>query len=307
VSPTATPIPERLDAAKSDDFRLLYGQHDAPKDPTKPPEACLLEAEGWIYGEKWTDCPPCVSPVLWRFGQRLNDRLDTERRQELKRFLGRLGGTGDDGQDDARRALAASWVINTGMPQWLEMAGLTARADELRSMEVSEWTPALSDLISKARDEIWKKHPQPRRRLREAIEKEMRKKLKEEGKPLTAAVVAAAAAADVADVADVAVVAAAVVAAAAAADVGGVAVAAAAAAVAAAAVAVAAVADVAVAAVAAAGADAGDSSSVYTAVKNSPEVRDAIEKAVPAIKTHREEALVLFDQLIDPSKVEGAA
>ena len=257
MSPTATPIPERLDAAKSDDFRLLYGQHDAPKDPTKPPEACLLEAEGWIYGEKWTDCPPCVSPVLWRFGQRLNDRLDTERRQELKRFLGRLGGTGDDGQDDARRALAASWVINTGMPQWLEMAGLTARADELRSMEVSEWTPALSDLISKARDEIWKKHPQPRRRLREAIEKEMRKKLKEEGKPLTAAVVAAAA--------------------------------------------------VAVAAVAAAGADAGDSSSVYTAVKNSPEVRDAIEKAVPAIKTHREEALVLFDQLIDPSKVEGAA
>jgi hypothetical protein len=287
MSPTATPIPERLELVRSDEFKLLHGNHGAPDDPDAPPEACLLEAEGWIYGEEWGDCPPCVSPVLWRYGQRLNDRFTAEDRQLLKRFLGRMGGTGDDGQDDARRALAARWVINTSLPNWLELAGLTDRADELRGMEISEWTPALRDLLYEVRGEVWKKHPTPYKTLRQAVRAAVREKLKAQGTPNAAAVAdAAAVAVAVADAAAVAV-----------ADAAAVAVADA-------------VADAAAVAVAVAVADADLSpdatwSEVYAKVRNDDGVKKAIAEKIPFATEHRDGAIELFEQMLDPAKAEA--
>jgi hypothetical protein len=367
MSPTATPIPERLAIAK--DLPLLHGNHGAPDDPTKPPEACLLEMEGWIYGEEWGDCPPCVSPVLWRYGQRLNDRFSAEDRQLLKRFLGRMGGTGDDGQDHARKALAAAWVINTGLPNWLELAGMTAKADELRGMEISEWTPALRDLLYKVRDEVRAKHPNAYGTLRGEIRRQVRERLEAEGKPFAVADAAAVAVADAAAVAvadaaadaaaaadadadaaadaaavavaaavaaaDAAAVAAADAAAVAAADAAAVAAAVAAADAAADAVAAAAAdavaaadadADAAADAAAAADADADAAadaaaaaaaaaalpakptwSQVYDAVRNDDGVKKAISKAVPFVDEHRDAAIELFEQMLDPSKAEASA
>jgi len=288
----ATLIPERLEAAKS--LPLLPGAHTAPSNSNDPGEACFLEREGWIFGEEWGDCPPCVSPVLWRMGQRLNDRLPFGPRQELRQFHGRLGGTGGDGQDEVRTAIATRWVINTSMPQWLELIGLTARADELRSMEVNEWTSALSDLLFEVRNEVWKKYPAPRRELRQKVRKAVEKKLKEEGKPVVA--VAAADAADAA--ADAAVAAVAAVAAADAAVVVAAVVA----------VVVAAVAADAAVVVAVAAAEPGKTTydEVYRAVRDSEKVREAIDQAIPVVAEQRQAAFELFEQMIDPSAVVAA-
>jgi hypothetical protein len=73
------PDPKRLEIAKS--LPLARGSHEAPNEAFEPGEACLLEREAWIWGEKWGACPPCVSRVLWNFGQRLNDRLGDEHRE----------------------------------------------------------------------------------------------------------------------------------------------------------------------------------------------------------------------------------
>ena len=43
-------------------------------------------------------------------------------------------GTAGDGKDQARSYLALDWLIRTYTPAWLELAGLTAEAQELRDL-----------------------------------------------------------------------------------------------------------------------------------------------------------------------------
>ena len=75
-----------------------------------------------------------MSPVLRAYGISLNDQWDDEKRQELKRFIPVLPGTAGDGQDEARSYLALDWLIRTHTPAWLDLAGLTAEAQELRDL-----------------------------------------------------------------------------------------------------------------------------------------------------------------------------
>jgi hypothetical protein len=96
--------------------------------------ACLLEAASYMAGERFSDQPNCVSPVLGTYGRRLNDTLPTVRRQELKAYIPQLIGTADDGQDEARSYIALDWLIRTYTPAFLHLAGLTVEAQELRSL-----------------------------------------------------------------------------------------------------------------------------------------------------------------------------
>jgi hypothetical protein len=96
--------------------------------------ACLLEAASFIAGEPWSDHPACVSPVLGAYGRSLNDSLPHDRRQELKDYVPQLIGTAEDGQDEARSYLALDWLIRTYTPAFLDLAGLTREAQELRSL-----------------------------------------------------------------------------------------------------------------------------------------------------------------------------
>jgi len=96
--------------------------------------ACVLELVSYVAGEPWSDHPACASPVLTNFCISLNDRWDTEQRQTLKPFIPRIVGTRDDGKDELRGYLALDWLIRTYTPAWLDLAGLTIEAQELRSL-----------------------------------------------------------------------------------------------------------------------------------------------------------------------------
>jgi hypothetical protein len=95
---------------------------------------CLMEAVAWWAGEKHTDHPACVSPVLGAFGRSLNDVLPGGKRQELRRLVPLLPGTADDSHDQARGYLALDWLIRTWTPAWLDLAGLSEEAHALREL-----------------------------------------------------------------------------------------------------------------------------------------------------------------------------
>src|SRR5579863_2762499 len=112
-----------------DSITLDRGAHDKRTEGV-----CLLEAVAWWAEERHTDHPACVSVVLGAYGRALNDRLPDEARQQLRPFIVLLPGTADDDLDDQRRWMAADFAIRDSLPAWLEYAGLTGRARELRAL-----------------------------------------------------------------------------------------------------------------------------------------------------------------------------
>jgi hypothetical protein len=118
-----------LTAADLPALHLAKGAHDTPEQGI-----CLLEAVALFAGEPFTDDPSCVSPVLRAFGIASNDEWDDVQRQKLKLFIPRLVGTAGDGQDQARSYLALDWLIRTFTPAWLDLAGLSESAAELRGL-----------------------------------------------------------------------------------------------------------------------------------------------------------------------------
>jgi hypothetical protein len=112
-----------------DTLHLDKGSH-----PDREAGMCLLEAAAFMAGEHHSDSPSCVSSVLGSFGRSLNDRLDDTKRQQLKPILPSLLNTAGDGLDEQRGYLALDWLIRTYTPAWLDLAGLTAEATELREL-----------------------------------------------------------------------------------------------------------------------------------------------------------------------------
>jgi hypothetical protein len=115
---------------------LARGKHDCGD-----PQGCLFEFYNEILSYRKTDSRPAdVSAILHTFGMRLNDLLPDQRRQTLKEFLPQperpspLAGTFDDGLDEARGYLALDWLIRTYTPAWLDLAGLSAEAQQLRDL-----------------------------------------------------------------------------------------------------------------------------------------------------------------------------
>jgi len=133
---------------------------------------CLLEAAAYMAGQPWSDSPKCVCPVLAAYGRSLNDRLPDDRRQELKPFLPAMLGTAGDGHAETRRLMAVDWASRVALPLWLDAAGHTARAAQLRAM------PAVTDaatreqtheLVLTVRDEMWALRRENWQRLRDEV------------------------------------------------------------------------------------------------------------------------------------------
>jgi len=137
---TTTTIVRPLDL---DTLTLARGSHRPPSDGGDG-EMCLLEAAAYMAGQPWTDRPKCVCPVLAAYGRSLNDRLPDDRRQDLKPFLPAMLGTAGDGHQETRRLMAVDWASRVALPLWLDAAGHTARAAELRAM------PAVTDAATHA-------------------------------------------------------------------------------------------------------------------------------------------------------------
>jgi hypothetical protein len=122
-----TVIEERL--IELDTLHLDKGNHNNFEEGH-----CAMEVVAWLAGEGITDAPVCASPVLRVFTVDLNDRWPDRQRQKLRPYLPRMVGTAGDGQDEARSYLALDWLIRTFTPAWLDLAGLTAEAAELRAL-----------------------------------------------------------------------------------------------------------------------------------------------------------------------------
>ena len=129
MTTTAQILPERLADLTAGKITLDRSAHS-----TFESGHCATEVVAWLAGEGHTDAPKCASPVLRRFVIGLNDRWDDTQRQKLAPLLPRMVGTAGDGKDERRSFLALDWLIRTYTPAFLDLAGLTAEAQELRQL-----------------------------------------------------------------------------------------------------------------------------------------------------------------------------
>ena len=140
-------IQERLDALNTGQVSLDRSSH-----LTFEEGHCAMEVVAWLAGEGHTDAPRCASEVLMAFTISLNDSWDQGQRQKLAPFLPRMVGTSDDGQDEARSYLALDWLIRTYTPAWLDLAGLKAEAQKLRSLRRIVDLVAANDAVPVVRE-----------------------------------------------------------------------------------------------------------------------------------------------------------
>src|SRR4051812_11035429 len=109
---------------------LKQGAHQTLADG-----GCVMEFTAWVAGERHSDQPRCVSPVIAAFLQRMNDRLDDERRQALVPYAISVIGTNTGRADDITRSyLCADWACRTVAPWWLDRAKMHEQAATLRAL-----------------------------------------------------------------------------------------------------------------------------------------------------------------------------
>ena len=77
----------------SNPYLLAHGAHQ-----TADEGRCAMEWVAYLAGEKHSDQPVCVSPVLRRYCISLNDRLGDDERQKLRPYLARTIGTAGEGR-----------------------------------------------------------------------------------------------------------------------------------------------------------------------------------------------------------------
>jgi hypothetical protein len=113
---------------------LVLGKGNHPEDADTGPY-CVMEAVAYVAGEKHTDHPECVSPVIGAFCRTWNDDLDDATRQRLKPYIPRLVGTRASKKvEDARAWLVTDWMVRVHTPAWLELGGMKEQADALRAL-----------------------------------------------------------------------------------------------------------------------------------------------------------------------------
>jgi hypothetical protein len=111
---------------------LKSGGHKGPDNG-----ACVMEAVAYIAGEKWSDHPQCVSPVIGAFLRNWNDSLpsDADRDRLLKPLIPKIINTrADDATEERRSYLALDWMIRTYLPAWLRFAKLEDEADKVAAL-----------------------------------------------------------------------------------------------------------------------------------------------------------------------------
>lgn len=104
---------------------LSRGKHRNPRKG-----ACLMEMASLLAGERWSDHPACVHPLLASLGRLVNDNTSDPERQQLNRLLpSMIGLTSDDPGWDAviaRRAAAAALPVAAEHRQRVLAVGLLA-------------------------------------------------------------------------------------------------------------------------------------------------------------------------------------
>lgn len=113
-----------------DTLVLSRGSHRSPDQGV-----CFMEAYTVVHKRPFSDHDDTVSPVIGSFLRSWNDNLGDDDRQKLKPYILKVVGTNTGASDEERRSwLATDWLARTCAPAWLERAGLSMRAQELREL-----------------------------------------------------------------------------------------------------------------------------------------------------------------------------
>ncbi len=142
---------------------LKNGGHSGPTEG-----ACVMEAVAYIAGEKWSDHPECVSPVIAAFLRNWNDNLptDADRDRLLKPLIPKIINTRSTQAVEKQRSyLALDWMIRTFLPAWLRLAKINDHADNVEALApivdmatataAAPVVRAANDVASKARAAAW--------------------------------------------------------------------------------------------------------------------------------------------------------
>jgi hypothetical protein len=109
-------------------FDLRRGNSNDPRNG-----ACFMDAVSWFEYGVLGDHPPCVCPVIAAFARRVNDAMSDVGRQRLKAFILRCPGTVDPASEPARAKYLAWQAIRVFAPLALDVSGLPAEANKLRT------------------------------------------------------------------------------------------------------------------------------------------------------------------------------
>jgi len=111
---------------------LAYGSHSSRKDGM-----CAMEAAAYVAGEKHSDNPQCVSPVIGAFMRSWNDSLpdDESRTRLLLPLIHKIINTAGSVKKESQRSwMALDWLTRECAPAWLDAAGLGEHAAALRAL-----------------------------------------------------------------------------------------------------------------------------------------------------------------------------
>ena len=132
---------------------LKNGGHSGPSDG-----ACVMEAVAYVAGEKWSDHPECVSPVIGAFLRNWNDNLptDADRDRLLKPLIPVIINTRSTRSVEEQRSyLALDWMIRTFLPKWLRLAKINDHADKVEALSpiIDMETAKAAGLVVRAANE----------------------------------------------------------------------------------------------------------------------------------------------------------
>lgn len=120
------------------------GRHRRPEDGV-----CTMELVAWISGEKHSDHPLSVSPVIAAFTRAFNDALDDTGRQRLGALAPRMIDTrGTPEAERMREQLLWDWMVTTAVPEWLRAAGRAQIAEAMLRDRAAALAPATAALDS---------------------------------------------------------------------------------------------------------------------------------------------------------------
>ena len=121
-----------IDTARLAEIKTLKsGSHN-----TVAEGMCAMEAAAWIAGEKFSDHPECVCPVIGSFMRSWNDGLpDADRTALLLPLIPLTIGTRGSPELAARRSfMAFDWLVRTHTVAWLRLAKLDTQAAFLEAL-----------------------------------------------------------------------------------------------------------------------------------------------------------------------------
>lgn len=120
------------------DVELAAGQLWASMAGDRPARTAgfsVLEAVAYWAGQRHTETPATLSPVLAAFARRWEHGLRSAGERAMpKQFIPALPNTVDPAVDEARALLAVDWLARHAVPVWLDHAGVAGWPDRLRAM-----------------------------------------------------------------------------------------------------------------------------------------------------------------------------